>query len=172
MTDIRIINYSSEHYDKWNDFVEASNNGTLFHRLDFLAYHGNQFTENQDHLIWMKGDKIIALLPLGLFHENDRIIAKTPFGASYGGLVYNKSCSFQDMESIYRSLLDHLKSKNVKELITTQTPSIYQKLETNYFEFFLIKNGADYLNSDLTAYIPVVSEPFDIFSYAAKKIHK
>jgi hypothetical protein len=169
MSEVRIVNYSPEYFDRWNNFVESSNNGTLFHRLDFLAYHGERFITNQDHLLWMKGDKIIALLPLGIFNENHRIIARSPFGASYGGLVYNENCSFSDMEAIYLSLVDYLKSRNVKEFFIILVPSIYYKKVTNYFDFFVIKNGGEFINSDLTAYIPVVTEPYDVFSYSAKK---
>ena len=84
---ITLKEYKKDYFDKWNKFVENSNNGTIFHRLDFLAYHGDKFKSNENHLIWFKGDEIIALMPLGIFEENGKRIAKSPYGGSYGGVI-------------------------------------------------------------------------------------
>ena len=35
----KLVNYTSDMYTDWNAFVDCSNNGTIFHRLDFLDYH-------------------------------------------------------------------------------------------------------------------------------------
>ena len=66
MANYKIIKYDVKYFDKWNKFVENSNNGTIFHRLDFLNYHGNKFKKNEHHLIILKGDTIFGVINLPL----------------------------------------------------------------------------------------------------------
>ncbi len=53
---MEIIRYTDDWKEKWDKFVEESNNGTLFHLQRFFGYHTpEKFTFN--HLIFLeKGD--------------------------------------------------------------------------------------------------------------------
>ena len=65
-----IKRYTNKFYDQWNGFVEDSNNGTIFHRMDF-NYHGHKFS-NEHSLVFFKEDSIVALMPLSIFKKRDR----------------------------------------------------------------------------------------------------
>ena len=54
MTQLKMIEYNAAYHNLWNDFVERVDNGTIFHRLDFLAYHGQKFKVNEEHLLWSR----------------------------------------------------------------------------------------------------------------------
>ena len=57
-----IIKYSEEWKERWDEFVLNSNNGTMFHLQKFFDYHTpGKF--KFDHLIFLKKNKIVALLP-------------------------------------------------------------------------------------------------------------
>jgi CelD/BcsL family acetyltransferase involved in cellulose biosynthesis len=154
---------------EWDAFVEASNNGTIFHRLAYLAYHENRFDDNAHHLAWRQGGELRAVLPLGIFEEDGGIVARSPFGASYGGIVVRSDLSLVEAERLVASLVEYLGSKGVDRLVVTPTPSINHERPQNYVDFWLLKMGATVPRSELTSYIEVSAEPLEAFRYAAVK---
>jgi len=154
----------------WDAFVRASANGTLFHRLGFLAYHGDRFRQQESHLVWKQGETLKAVMPLALFDEGDGVQARSPFGASYGGIVHHPGLTLTEAEEMVGLLMAHLHQRGVTRCTLTPPPTIYSAQASDYIAFFLLKAGFRMINSDLTAYISVSSQPLEgSFSYAAAK---
>jgi len=153
----------------WNAFVAGSNNGTLFHRLDFLAYHGARFAKEAHHLVWAKGDSIRAVMPLGIFREDGRVVARSPFGASYGGIVAPRELSLATAEELVESLLAYLRQAGVQTLSWVPSPGFYCERAHDYVEFFFRVAGARVVGSDLTSYAAVLDETDREFRHAAVK---
>lgn len=84
---LRFVRYEPSHSKAWKDFLLQSNNGTLFHDLDFLAYHHEGKFELH-HLLIYQDEKLIALLPAAVVESipGNRFL-KSPYGASVGGWV-------------------------------------------------------------------------------------
>ena len=153
----------------WNDFVVQSNNGTIFHRLDFLAYHGKRFETEAHHLAWTKGDSLHAVLPLGLFAEKGGGVARSPFGASYGGIVVPRELSLARARELVETLLDYLRGRGARKLELVPSPAIYFERATDYLEFFFVKQGARCTSADLTSYAGVPESATAEFRHAAVK---
>ena len=145
---ISVVKYTKDKFDTWNNFVEKANNGTIFHRLDFLGYHGNKFEKNEHHLMFYKGDTLLAVLPLAIFEEGEVKTAKSPYGASWGGLVFSDKLSIKYVIFITDSLLEYLGGQNVSECVITVTPQCYYIKPTNYFEFSLFSKGFQVVNRE------------------------
>ncbi|MBZ0165809.1 MAG: GNAT family N-acetyltransferase [Candidatus Omnitrophica bacterium] len=169
MSDITCVPYQKKDFASWNEFVVQSNNGTLFHRLDFLAYHQARFEPNAAHLRFLKKDHCVGVLPLGLFEDEEGAIAKSPFGASFGGLVTNPDCSLTDMESMVAALGAYLKERKIKRLRIVQPPLIYYGVPEDYFDFCLLKHGARITTSDLTSYVKARENALDGFLPRARR---
>ena len=59
---IIISKFKEKEEKKWDDFIDQSNNGTLFHKRKFLNYHpSGRFLDHS--LIFEKRGNIIGLLP-------------------------------------------------------------------------------------------------------------
>ena len=58
---IEILKYENNLLSDWDDFVEHSNNGTIFHKQKFLSYHINRRFDDFS-LIFKKRGKIIAVV--------------------------------------------------------------------------------------------------------------
>lgn len=143
--------------DIWNSFVEnGSNNGTIFHRLDFLAYHQNRFTENEHYLSFYKGEQIVALMPLAIFNQADKKVAKSPFGASWGGLVFTENLKLKYHIELVEVLVNYLKNLHVNQVDITVTPTFYYKNYTSFFEFALFQKGFKVKNREImhVTYLP------------------
>jgi hypothetical protein len=171
---LTIKRYSPIYSQAWNTFVSHSNNGTLFHRLDFLAYHRQRFCENEHHLLWFKGEQIQAVMPLGFFLENGRKIAKSPFGASYGGIVTTKPPTYSASRELVFTLLEYLTDKGIEEIrITFPIMSCFEKpCETLHFA--LLEQGFRIVNSDISSLVLLDNENIsnNIFTSRARNMAK
>ena len=159
-----IKRYTNKFYDQWNGFVEDSNNGTIFHRMDFLNYHGHKFKSNEHSLVFFKGDSIVALMPLSIYKKKESKIAKSPFGASFGGIVCKSKISLSAAVKIIESLIDYLKVNNISECIVQTTPWYYHKKVNNYLEFAMLKKGFTLESRDLFNTIELPSKYEDLWS--------
>ncbi len=162
MTEPMIERLTPERHHTWDAFVAASANGTLFQRLDFLEYHGNRFEAAAHHLLWMKGGAIFAVLPLGLFQEVGGLVARSPFGASFGGFVHLPKLQLKYALKMVDQLLDHLRVEEVRSCHLTLSPPCYHRSATEVMAFALGHRGFHLENRELTHVIPLdgVSDPF------------
>lgn len=149
MSKYQIVEYSPKWFIKWNKFIEESNNGTIFHRLDFLDYHGDRYKTNINHLIWLKGEEIFALIPMSIFHYKDKAVAKSPYGASFGGIVTKKALNNSECKEIVSSLNEYLIKKKIKETLITLPTKNLEKTPSDTMLFNLLSKGFKIINSDI-----------------------
>ena len=141
-------------FTKWNEFVNQSNNGTIFHRLDFLSYHGNKFSDNEVPLLILKGNEIFGVLPLAIFElEEKRKKAKSPYGGSFGGWVFRKELSYNESMEVISITLAYLKNLSVDEFILTFPPQTYSKKLSETFRFCLLESGFRLINCDICSIV-------------------
>ncbi len=135
---MEIIKYSEEWKRKWDEFVLNSNNGTMFHLQKFFDYHTpGKF--KFDHLIFLKNNKIAALLPGKLTNG----VYESPIGASYGSIVTG-DIKFAEAMEIVTTLLDYGRKNNIKEFELTPAPMIYEKYQNQNLEFAMRWLGFSY----------------------------
>jgi len=150
-----LIEYNNSYYGKWNDFIKNSNNGNIFHRLDFLSYHGDKFKENENHLIWLKGEHIFAVMPMAVFEIGGKKIAKSPYGASFGGIVTRDVVNYKDSNELVKSLIDYIKQHNIDELIITPSTLMLNKIKSETLNFSFLEQGFKFTNNDITNFIEI-----------------
>jgi hypothetical protein len=138
---------------RWGSFISTSNNGTIFHQLDFLAYHQGRFYDNEHHLVWLKGQELVALMPMGVFTENGGLVAKSPFGASYGGIVTSRPPSYSLSRQLVTSLLEHLRQHGVSEIRMTFPIQACYRQYCATLEFCLLEQGFKLINSDISSLV-------------------
>ena len=120
--EIQIVEYDDSHKKEWDNFVENSSNGTVFHKQVFLDYH-DEGKFNFNHLLFFKEDKLISVLPGGLVGD----MFKSPMGASFGGLVINKNMSLYDADRIVKALIYYCSREKIKEIYLTPPMQIYHE---------------------------------------------
>jgi len=77
---IKVKKFINENTTIWDNFINCSNNGTIFHYRSFLNYHEN-ITFNDHSLLFYKEKKLVALLPAAV---DDDSFSSHP-GISFGG---------------------------------------------------------------------------------------
>ncbi len=138
--------------DRWTDFVQRSNNGTVFHLPDFLDYHPEGRFRNH-HLLAEGGKKLLAVIPGALADREDGTWFRSYPGASYGGPVLADETGLKDTEKVVDALLDYCRGQGWAGVEMTLPPQVYFRRPHNYLDFSLIRRGFDYRRRELTAVI-------------------
>ncbi|MAJ45115.1 MAG: hypothetical protein CMF96_10290 [Candidatus Marinimicrobia bacterium] len=135
---IIVTKYDKSLKEEWNQFVENSDNGTLFHRREFLTYHiGREFFDHS--LLFYKNKKLICIFS-GAEIQNKVLTLYSHPGASYGGFVFIKY-SFELVEEVLNKFEGYLQSTNIQEVFLVQPPSIYGYRYNETIEYALKWNN-------------------------------
>ncbi len=133
---MEVVEYSEEWKEKWDRFVDESNNGTMFHKQIFFDYHApGKFKFN--HLIVLDKGNIVALLPGSIVEGN---IFESPIGASYGSIV-TKDIKFEKTLKIVETIIDYGKEKGFSEYLLTSAPQIYETVQNQNLDFAMLWSG-------------------------------
>ncbi len=137
---------------EWNDFIEKSDNGTIFHRRDFLAYHPKgRFIDSS--LVFLKNNKPFALLSAIEHRDGREKIFYSHRGASYGSFVYNSWLNIKDSFELVETLIEHCKAQKYTKIILTLPPIIYCTKVSNYIDFALVRNNFNYLKREVSSVV-------------------
>lgn len=147
---VRRFNHSDEKC--WDEFVEHSNNGTLFHTRKFLYYHPeDRFLDHS--LIFEKKGTIISVLPAAIqTKDGEQILISHP-GASVGSCVVPEKLSFAESLEIVEKLSNFAQSYNIQRIRLIQPPIIYQIYLSQYMDFSFKKAGYSYIRRELSSYL-------------------
>lgn len=164
---IRVVEYNDERRQEWDEFVDGSNNGTIFHLQKFLDYHPRDRFENR-HLLFEKRGRILSLLPAAEKETPEGKILVSHPGASYGGFVFNPNLGIRDAVAIIDEVLAYLKEREFKKLVLTTPPIVYHTVMNNYLDFALSVKGSRYLRRELSAVIETSEDPLPTFKPEAR----
>ena len=136
----------------WDEFVESSNNGTLFHMRKFLNYHPkDRFLDHS--LIFEKKGHIISVLP-GVIQkkEGEEVLISHP-GASVGSFVLPENLSFAETLEIVEKLSEYAELNRINRLCLIQPPIIYHRHLSQYMDFAFKKAQYSYACRELSSYL-------------------
>ncbi|MEC3907243.1 GNAT family N-acetyltransferase [Tamlana sp. 2201CG12-4] len=131
MQNYKVVKYSSDFFQEWNNFIQDAKNSTfLFHR-EFIEYHQDRF-EDYSQMIY-KGSKLIAVFPAN--RKGNTVYSHE--GLTYGGLILPKEIKFEAVIQVFKELLLFLNNNGCIELILKQIPSIYNTLFTEEIQYLM-----------------------------------
>ncbi|MCK4546031.1 MAG: GNAT family N-acetyltransferase [Candidatus Eisenbacteria sp.] len=151
---IEIVEVPAEDAGAWDEFVEDSNNGTLFHSLKFLAYHEPGDVDSRS-LLFRRSGRTLALLPGALMHRDGEVILVSPWGGSFGGFVLRGGESYETVEALVDSLLVWCREQKIDGIELTHAPGIYMRSPNQLMEFVLLSKGFDRFRYEVTDVIPL-----------------
>lgn len=140
MSNISIHKYTIEDRSDWQAFLRETNNGTMFHSLDFLDYHpAGKF--DFYHLIFRKNGKIIGVLPGGV--KEDGKVFWSPVGASYGSIA-TKDIKFELALEMVDAMMDYFDKNGFREIFLIPPPLIYSKNISQHIEYAMLYRKFDF----------------------------
>jgi len=140
MSEIVVQEYNPTQREIWDNFVDNSNNGTMFHKIRFLDYHPNGRFEFHN-LMFYKNGELVAILPGGL-KENGTIFW-SPVGASYGSFV-TKDIPFALALEIVDAFMDYCPKVGIKEAFLIPPPLVYSHNISQHLEYAMLYRKFDF----------------------------
>lgn len=134
--------------------MAAANNGTIFHRQQFLDYHPQGRFDNH-HLMLYDGARLAAVMLALIKDEQGSPTVISYGGASYGGLVIAKGSGIAEINRMAEAATEYWSRQGIKRILITQPPLIYMQQPNQYIDFSLAKLGYSYLKREITAVIPL-----------------
>ncbi len=116
---LRIIKYSEEYKNSWNQHVEESKNGTFILKREYMEYHSERFADFS--LLVYDENKLIAILPASI-HDGE---VRSHGGLTYGGFIVNRKMTAQLMLSVFQNVVDFLKCQEIKRLVYKRVPYVF-----------------------------------------------
>jgi hypothetical protein len=152
MNTYKIIKYTSEHYQMWNNFVAHAKNATfLFHR-DFMEYHSDRF-EDYSLLVFDEKENLKALLPANI--SENKLYSHQ--GLTYGGIVIDSSIKLEKFISIYTEMLSFLNENKIQTINFKLLPSIYSSQPSEELNYVLFLSEAKLKRRDALVTIDLQS---------------
>ncbi len=133
--------FTAEHEKQWDDFVALSRNGTIFHTRKFLSYHPDGKFQDAS-LLFLDGEKIVAVLPASIKEENGTMMLVSHPGASYGGFVLHPDTSVTETGEMLAALLAYAKSKKYAGISMLRLPpASLQKSYSEDSQYWMFQQG-------------------------------
>lgn len=136
----------------WDQFVDSSDNGTMFHKRLFLSYHPKGRFKDAS-LVFKKKDSIFSVFPAVLQERDGKRILSSHGGASYGSFAYPSNLNFREAFDLVESVIEYAKGLKCDRIQLTIPPIIYQSKYSNYVDFALVKNGFQYVKRDVSSVV-------------------
>jgi len=163
MVCITVDTYGFDYRSKWEKFINLSENGTLFHRQQFLDYHSPERFRSH-HLIFRKQNHVLALLPAVIKETKRGKELISHAGASYGGFVLRQRLGIWDCSLLVEAFVQYLHQDDFQWVELTPPPLFYSVQPTNNIDFALLKNGFRYVKRELTSVVQLPEKKENVLS--------
>lgn len=152
-----IKKYSASDSIIWEQFVNDSINGTIFHERNFLNYHPeSRFSDHS--LLFLERGNLKAIFPAATIEKDGLKILKSHPGSSYGGLVIKNNIGIKNAFNLVNSLVEYANDNEFNQIEFRQAEKIFNQAPCDELDFALLHNGffreAEELSTcyDLTKY--------------------
>lgn len=149
--------------EEWDDFVDKSDNGTLFNKRLFLSYHDKNKFKDVSFFV-KKNGKLFSVFTAALIERDGKKILSSHPGASYGSFVYQSDLNFREAHDLVEYLLEYAKDKKADRIQLTLAPIIYQTKYSNYIDFALVRNGFSYLKREVSSIVQLDFIPDELLN--------
>jgi hypothetical protein len=151
MAELTFRPYRNEDAAAWRAHLANSNNGTLFHDLDFLAYHRVGKFDFR-HLVATRDERIEAVIPGALLADG---VFASPVGASVGGPAVAKSLRANAALELIEAMQIYASAQGWRGLEVTLPPPIYQDQPNQLLEFALHAKGFQLAHRAMPLLVPL-----------------
>lgn len=150
---IYIEDASATYLENWDVLIDSSINGTIFHRLAFLAYHGDKFKFKERHLSVLNGDSVMAQISLVIEDIEGSRVARSPYGGSYGGFIFQRSPSYREGKEIADAIIGYLRENGVSRFSIIHPIACCAPYLLDTFYFSLMVRGFRSVNRDISSVV-------------------
>jgi hypothetical protein len=149
---VRAVRFTPDRAVEWDEFVERSRNGTLFHQRRFLAYHAEgRFFD--DSLMLYRDDRLVGVFPAATDAVDGDCWSVSHPGSSYGGPVVGPDASLADITDVVRAIVDHGSRMGAAGMRMRLSEQAFRLLPSDEIEFVLWSLGFEPVATELSTTI-------------------
>lgn len=159
---MEIIKYDNSYINVWDNFVNESKNGTIFHSRKFLNYHSFDKFEDKS-LLFKNKNRIVSVFSAALIktNEGERILKSHP-GTSYGGPLFNKKDGdLGAVIDVIDEILNYASDGGFDSLEMRLSPRVFHKYPSEELEYVLWHRGFKVINTELSSAVQLMFETKD-----------
>ncbi len=153
MSDFRLIPYTTNLEDVWDNIVQHSKNGNFLHLRKYMDYHADRFDEQS--VLVVKHDKPVSVFPCNRIENT--IISHS--GLTYGGLLYGTNLHASDILAIFELLAAHFKDMGCSTMIYKAVPHIFHRYPAEEDLYALFRMEARLVRRDISSVIQQKNKP-------------
>ncbi len=153
---MEIVEYNETYRNLWEQFVDDSNNGTLFAYQKFFDYHPKDRFKHR-HLMFFERGKLVAICPEAEVKRDDGVWLVSHPGASFDGIITSTRSGISEALKLVDALINFARQEGYKGIELTRPPWIYYKLPENHIDFALFVSGGIYKKRELTSVVRLYS---------------
>lgn len=154
--------------DTWDDRVASSVNGTIFHERRFLAYHGTRFAGRERFVVVREGGTAIAQIALSVEDSEEGQLARSPYGGSYGGVVFYAAPTFQRANAVVQAFISYLQDSGVSRFTVTHPTYPCGTISLDGYYLALMLNGFRSISRDVTHVFALASKAEDVIPASSR----
>lgn len=145
---MKIVKYTKECKNIWNEFVKNSKNGHFFFYRDYMEYHSDRFNDFS-LLVFDESQKLISVLPANL--KNNILFSHQ--GLTFGGFLVDDKMKTETMVNIFEVLINYLNEEKIEKIIYKCIPHIYHNKPSEEDRYALFRNDAKLIRRDVSSTI-------------------
>lgn len=143
-------------------FLQRSSNSTLYHQLDFLAYHP-EGRHTFHHLLFFAEDRLVAFVPGALCPSQGGLEYRSCPGASFGGPAYEQNIRLRGAEAVLRALVSYCEAQRFVGVRLVLPPAAYNGRVGELTTFLAARAGFQTYNQQVSFLVPLHSRKPDAF---------
>jgi hypothetical protein len=148
--DVRVC--SEKYEEPWRGLLARAHNATIFHDLAFLSYHP-EGKFRTSHLLFFEGERLVSGMPAAISRENDVQVLRSPYGASWGGLLLPAGLGAREVFEIVESMIAFSKELGAERIEIVLPPPVYLECQDQVQEFCLLAAGFKLVRAEVTEVI-------------------
>lgn len=161
---IRLVPYSENLRDEWEDFIEnKAINATFIHLRKFYDHNPLNATDDSS-LIFYKGGVVVAVLPASLYLKNNILVLHSHLRATYGGFVVSKKVGAEEAIEIVEQTILFAKEKGVGKIIVRNPFRIFHTALCDETDYAMWLHGFQIKSRELETAVALEGDIDDIRS--------
>ncbi len=163
---MEIIQYTHESQERWNSFIQESENGNFLFNRSFMEYHSDRF-QDASTILLNNSQNIIAVFPANI--KNQTIYSHQ--GLTYGGLILKERNHIQEIIRNFYHIINHYQNKGVQEIIYKPVPNYFAQNPCDTEHFIMNMLNAEVLKVD-TSFVTHLQEDIKLQERRRRSIKK
>ena len=150
-TERRLVRYSADYAEAWDELVARSVNGTFMHTRRFLGYHPQERFCDQSLMMLDEAGRIVGVFPAAETRAGGLRTLQSHPGASYGGWVVDGGASFAAVDRMVAELVAYAEEQGFEAIRMRVAEKIFLRRRSDELDVAYFRAGFELEGRELSS---------------------